>query len=343
MTREEAVAILTEKHQMHVMEGFDALTKEQQDGLLKQIEALDWDVVALAGHSEASYKGEITPLESLTLDEIEQRYDEYHAAGLQAIREHKVGAVLLAGGMGTRLGSDRPKGELNVGLTKERFIFQCLIENLMTVTDEAGCYIPLYIMTSEKNDADTRNFFAAHDYFGYPAEDVKFFVQDMAAAVDYDGKLLMEDHGRLATSPNGNGGWFSSLARAGLLGDGHARGVQWLNIFAVDNVLQKICDPTFFGATLLHGGDCGSKVVSKANPQEKVGVMCREDGKPSIVEYYELSEEMANARDAKGNLVYGSGVILNYLFKVARLEQIMNEKMPTHVVEKKINYQKMRN
>ncbi|MCR5639872.1 MAG: UDPGP type 1 family protein [Lachnospiraceae bacterium] len=338
MTREEAVAILTEKHQMHVMEGFDALTKQQQEGLLKQVEALDWDVIALAGQTEPVAKGAITPLESLTLEEIASRYEEYHKEGLRAIQDHKIGAVLLAGGMGTRLGSDRPKGELNVGLTKDRYIFQCLIENLMEVTKEAACFIPLYIMTSEKNDADTRAFFADHNYFGYPAEYVKFFVQDMAAAVDYEGKLLMEDHGRLATSPNGNGGWFSSLARAGLLEDVHARGVEWLNIFAVDNVLQKICDPTFLGATILHGGDCGSKVVSKANPQEKVGVMCREDGKPSIVEYYELSDEMANERDAKGNLVYGSGVILNYLFRVERLEAIMNEKMPTHVVEKKINY-----
>ena len=338
MTREQAVTVLTEKDQMHVLDGFDALSADRQEALLNQIAAIDWDIIALAGQSEVVKKGEITPLESLTLDEIDARRAEYKASGLEAIRAGKAAAVLLAGGMGTRLGSDRPKGTVNVGLTRELYIFQCLIQNLMQVTDEAGCYLPLYIMTSEKNDADTRGFFAEHDYFGYPAEYVKFFIQDMAAAVDYNGKLLLEEPGRLATSPNGNGGWFSSLARAGLLEDVHARGVEWLNIFAVDNVLQKICDPTFLGATILNGGDCGSKVVSKANPEEKVGVMCREDGKPSIVEYYELSEEMANARDAKGNLVYGSGVILNYFFKVSRLEAIMNEKMPTHVVEKKINY-----
>ena len=338
MTRDEAVSILTKKDQMHVMKGFDDLSEAQQQVLLAQIEALDWDVLALAGKSEVVAKGEITPLESLTLDEIEERRAEYRDAGQDVIRAGKVGAVLLAGGMGTRLGSDRPKGELNVGLTRELFIFQCLIQNLMRVTTEVGAFVPLYIMTSEKNDADTRAFFAEHQYFGYPESYVKFFIQDMAAAVDYNGKLLMEEPGRLATSPNGNGGWFSSLARAGLLEDIHKRGVEWLNIFAVDNVLQKIADPVFIGATVLHGGDCGSKVVRKANPEEKVGVMCREDGKPSIVEYYELSDEMANERDAKGNLVYGFGVILNYIFKVSRLEAIMDEKMPTHVVEKKINH-----
>ena len=267
MTREEAVTLLTEKGQMHVLEGFDALAPQTQEALLNQIAAIDWDIIALAGKSEVVAKGEISPLESLTLDEIATRRDEYKACGLEAIRAGKAAAVLLAGGMGTRLGSDRPKGTVNVGLTRELYIFQCLIQNLMQVTDEAGCYLPLYIMTSEKNDADTRAFFAEHDYFGYPEADVKFFVQDMAAAVDYNGKLLLEEPGRLATSPNGNGGWFSSLARAGLLEDVHARGVEWLNIFAVDNVLQKICDPTFLGATILHGGDCGSKVVSKANPR----------------------------------------------------------------------------
>ncbi|MBQ1721126.1 MAG: UTP--glucose-1-phosphate uridylyltransferase, partial [Lachnospiraceae bacterium] len=249
MTRDEAVSILTKKDQMHVMKGFDDLSEAQQQVLLAQIEALDWDVLALAGKSEVVAKGEISPLESLTLDEIEERRAEYRDAGQDVIRAGKVGAVLLAGGMGTRLGSDRPKGELNVGLTRELFIFQCLIQNLMRVTTEVGAFVPLYIMTSEKNDADTRAFFAEHQYFGYPESYVKFFIQDMAAAVDYNGKLLMEEPGRLATSPNGNGGWFSSLARAGLLEDIHKRGVEWLNIFAVDNVLQKIADPVFIGAT----------------------------------------------------------------------------------------------
>ena len=160
----------------------------------------------------------------------------------------------------------------------------------------------------------------------------------MITAVDYDGKILKEEPGRLATSPNGNGGWFSSLAKAGLVEDMKKRGVEWINLFAVDNVLQKICDPAFVGATLLSGKESGSKVVRKVEPHEKMGVLCREDGKPSIVEYYEMSDEMAEATNADGELTYAFGVILNYLFKMDKLEEIVAAKLPVHVVEKKIPY-----
>lgn len=339
MTYEEAYQLLAEKDQLQVLDGFDKLTEAEQQSLLGQVEAVDWDVIALAKQPDKNRpKGEIAPLKAVDIDEINSRRDEFTKAGFEAIRTGKVGAVLLAGGMGTRLGLDRPKGELNVGVTRTLYLFECLIHNLQEVTDEAGVTVPLYIMTSEKNDADTRAFFKEHDYFGYPAEDVTFYVQDMAAAVDYKGKLLKEASGRLATSPNGNGGWFSSMAKAGLLEDIHRRGVEWLNIFAVDNVLQRIADPAFIGATILSGYNSGSKVVRKVDPYEKTGVICAEDGVPSVVEYYDLTKEMAEARDEKGNLVYGFGVILNYLFRVSKLEEVMQNRIPVHVVEKKIPY-----
>jgi UDP-N-acetylglucosamine/UDP-N-acetylgalactosamine diphosphorylase len=139
-------------------------------------------------------------------------------------------------------------------------------------------------------------------------------------------------------SPNGNGGWFGSMARAGLLEDIHDRGIAWINVFAVDNCLQRIADPLFIGATIAYGCESGAKVVRKAAPDEKVGVLCTEDGRPSIAEYYEMTEEMATARKENGDLLYGFGVILNYLFSEAKLEEIVNANMPIHVVEKKIPY-----
>jgi UDP-N-acetylglucosamine/UDP-N-acetylgalactosamine diphosphorylase len=208
----------------------------------------------------------------------------------------------------------------------------------MEVVKKADTWVPLFVMTSEKNHDDTTGFFAEHDYFGYNKDYVFFFVQEMAAAASYDGKFYMEEKGRIATSPNGNGGWFSSLAKAGLLDKINELGVEWLNVFAVDNVLQKMADPVFVGATIDAGCVCGSKVVAKAEPNEKVGVLCLEDGKPSIVEYYEMTDEIINSRDEKGKLLYNYGVILNYLFEVKTLTRIMNENMPTHVVEKKIPY-----
>lgn len=338
MTREEAINLLEEKGQSHVMRGFDDLTEEQQKGLLAQIEAVDWKAIGLAGKQSKIPLGELSPLGAVEVSEIEKREGEFREAGLTAIREGKVAALLLAGGMGTRLGLDKPKGELNVGINRTLYIFQCLINNLMDVTREAGATVPLYIMTSEKNNDETIRFFEEHDYFGYPKEDVAFFVQEMAAAVDYDGKLLLEAPGRLATSPNGNGGWFSSLVKAGLLSDIHQRGVEWINIFAVDNVLQQIADPLFIGATILNGKVSGSKVVRKVDAYEKMGVLCLEDGRPSVVEYYEMSKDMAESTDETGNLRYAFGVILNYLFRVDKLEEIVERELPVHVVEKKIPY-----
>ena len=189
-----------------------------------------------------------------------------------------------------------------------------------------------------KNDGATQDFFEKHNYFGYNKDYVKFFIQDMACAVDYKGKLLLEEKGRLATSPNGNGGWFTSMVKAGLDKDLHKRNVKWINIFAVDNVCQRIADPVFVFASILGNYECGSKVVRKVEPNEKMGLLCLEDGMPSIVEYYEMSKEMSEARAEDGSLLYKYGVILNYLFSLEKLEEIVNNKLTVHVVEKKIPY-----
>ena len=338
LDRKGAEELLKAHGQEGVLAGFDSLTKEQQEGLLQQIASIDWEELAMAKKQQTPPHGILTPMDALEVTEIEARRSEYEAVGKQALREGKVAALLLAGGMGTRLGLDCPKGELNVGVSKTIYLFQCLVENLRSVCDSCGTTIPLYIMTSEKNDAETRRFFAEHDYFGYPAQKVHFFVQQMAFAVDYDGKLLLEGPGRLSASTNGNGGWFKSLKRAGFLDAIHAEGIEWINIFAVDNPLQRICDPVFVGATILSGAESGSKVIRKNAPEEKLGVLCRDDGRPSIIEYYEMTDEMRLSRREDGELSYAYGVILNYLFRVDALERIVDRRLPVHVVEKKIPY-----
>ncbi|MDE6776864.1 MAG: UTP--glucose-1-phosphate uridylyltransferase, partial [Oscillospiraceae bacterium] len=161
---------------------------------------------------------------------------------------------------------------------------------------------------------------------------------DTAPAVDAEGKILLEEKGKIATSPNGNGGWFSSLVKAGLLNVLQREEIEWLNIFSVDNVLQKIADPCFIGATILSGCESGSKVVSKADPEERVGVLCLEDGKPSIVEYYEMTPEMIASREPDGRLSYNYGVILNYLFQTEKLTKLLNNQLAVHIVNKKVPY-----
>lgn len=339
MTYEEALKKLEPAGQVHLLKYYDELGDGEKERLLDQIESLDLSLLDLIrGGVKEVAKGKLAPLGAVTLGEIAGKKDVYEAKGIEAIQAGKVGAVLLAGGQGTRLGLDKPKGMLNVGIHKELYLFEQLINNLIQVVRKTGAWIPLFVMTSEKNNEDTTAFFKENRYFGYNKDYVYFFVQEMAPSVSYGGKIYLEEKGKLSSSPNGNGGWFSSMARAGLLRTMEELGVEWLNVFAVDNVLQKIADPVFVGATLDAGCVCGAKVVAKAEPNERVGVLCLEDGRPSIVEYYEMTEEMIHSRDEKGMLLYNYGVILNYLFEIKTLTRIMNEYMPTHVVEKKIPY-----
>lgn len=331
--------IWEDDNQKYIKAMMEKNTTEQNGELTKRLEKIDFSVLEHIERKETiNERGVFAPLDAVEVGEIEARGDEFKETGLKAIREGKVGAVLLAGGQGTRLGLDRPKGTLNIGVAKELYLFEQLLRNLMDVTDEAGVYVPLYIMTSNINNADTTAFFEEHDYFGYPKDYVKFFVQEMVPACDYEGRIYMESQTEVAMSPNGNGGWFSSMVNAGLLSDIKERGIEWINVFAVDNCLQRIADPMFVGATIAYGCESGAKVVRKAAPDERVGVLCTEDGKPSIAEYYEMTEEMATARKENGDLKYGFGVILNYLFSEKKLEQIADARMPIHVVEKKIPY-----
>jgi UDP-N-acetylhexosamine pyrophosphorylase len=336
---EKRMKIWEDDNQKYIKAMMEKNTTEQNEKLTKRLEEIDFSVLEHIERKETvNERGVFAPLDAVEVSEIEARGAEFKELGLKAIREGKVGAVLLAGGQGTRLGLDRPKGTLNIGVAKELYLFEQLLRNLMDVTDEAGVYVPLYIMTSNINNADTTAFFEEHDYFGYPKDYVKFFVQEMVPACDYEGRIYMESQTEVAMSPNGNGGWFSSMVNEGLLSDIKERGIEWINVFAVDNCLQRIADPMFVGATIAYGCESGAKVVRKAAPDERVGVLCTEDGKPSIAEYYEMTEEMATARKENGDLKYGFGVILNYLFSEKKLEQIADARMPIHVVEKKIPY-----
>ena len=336
MNYNEAMEKLKKYGQEHVLKYYDELPDEQRNTLIEQIDRTDFTVIGQA--AETGKRGIIAPIKAVTIPEIAMGRERFERIGMEAVKAGKLGAVLLAGGMGTRLGSDAPKGMYDIGISKPVYIFQRLIENLMKVVEKAGNYIQLFVMTSEKNHDATVGFFKEHDYFGYDKDYIAFFKQDMAPAADFDGKVYMEAKDSIATSPNGNGGWFLSMKKSGLLELVEKRGIEWLNVFAVDNVLQSIADPVFAGAVLEGGYSVGSKVIRKVNPQEKVGVMCTEDGRPSIVEYIELTEDMLTQRDENGEYAYNFGVILNYLFKVDKLVNLLERKLPYHKSAKKIPY-----
>lgn len=336
MNYNAAMEKLKKYGQEHVLKYYDELLDEQRNTLIEQIDRTDFTVIGQA--AETGKRGTIAPIKAMTIPEIDMGRERFERIGMEAVKAGKLGAVLLAGGMGTRLGSDAPKGMYDIGISKPVYIFQRLIENLMKVVEKAGNYIQLFVMTSEKNHDATVGFFKEHDYFGYDKDYIAFFKQDMAPAADFDGKVYMEAKDSIATSPNGNGGWFLSMKKSGLLELVEKRGIEWLNVFAVDNVLQSIADPVFAGAVLEGGYSVGSKVIRKVTPQEKVGVMCTEDGRPSIVEYIELTEDMLTQRDENGEYAYNFGVILNYLFKVDKLVNLLERKLPYHKSAKKIPY-----
>ncbi len=334
--KHKTTKILNILHQEHIAEHLASLPEEHQLEMVNCINGLDLSVLSAGEAGEE--RGDFDPLFAKTIKQIEENREKYTEAGLKAIRDGKVGAVLLAGGQGSRLGFDHPKGMFNIGVDRELYIFECLINNLLEVTKKAGAWVPLFVMTSVDNSRETREFFEAHDYFGYNSDNVWFFVQEQLPTVDTNGKLMLSAPGKISTAPNGNGGWYASMAKTGMLKVVEETGIEWLNVFAVDNVLQRIADPCFIGAVIKSGKVSGAKVVAKADPDEKVGVLCLEDGRPSIVEYYEMTDEMRNSREADGTLSYNYGVILNYLFRVDELNKTLTVKLPLHRAFKKIKY-----
>lgn len=328
--------ILNMLHQEHIAAHMETLSEADRVTMMKQIDDLDFSVLNAGETNEE--RGTFAPLFATTLSEIQEQCSKFTDIGLQAIRDGKVGAVLLAGGQGSRLGFDHPKGMFNIGINRELYIFECLINNLLEVTRQADAWIPLFIMTSVDNNKETQDFFEQHNYFGYSSENVWFFIQEQLPTVDTDSKLMLSGNGTISTAPNGNGGWYASMAKTGMLKIVQEAKIEWLNVFAVDNVLQRIADPCFIGAVIDSGKVSGAKVVAKAAPEEKVGVLCLEDGRPSIVEYYEMTDEMLHSREEDGTLSYNYGVILNYLFRVDKLNKTLSVKLPLHRAFKKIKY-----
>lgn len=338
MDFQSAKNFLSRHGQMHLLDYYEELTDEQRGILLNEIEKLNISVVENINSNAEERTGNLSPIPARSLDDIAINKKSYEEAGLKLLRENKVGAVLLAGGQGTRLGFDKPKGTFNIGITRKLSIFEQQMNNIKDVTSLAGRCFPLFIMTSDKNNGDTIAFFKENNYFGYPEDKIHFFIQDTEPACGFDGKIFLSEKHRIALSPNGNGGWYSSLISSGLDKVIRKEGIEWLNVYGVDNVLQRICDPAFLGATYLSGCACSSKVVKKTCAEEKVGVLCQQNGKPCIVEYYEMPAELASLRGGDGELVYRYGVILNYLFNVGALDRTLSNKLPYHLAKKAVKH-----
>ena len=330
-------SILSANGQTHLLPYVENMTQQEVIDFESEIQKIDFpSLYALT--EQPSSRGTISPIEAYTLKKRESEREENIRIGIEVLKSGKLAALMLAGGQGTRLGSDRPKGCYNIGLTRDYYLFQAHVEKIVVTRNKYGVTVPLYIMTSDKNHTDTVAFFEEHDYFGYGKENIGFFRQKSAPCTDFDKKLLMESKTKLASSPNGNGGWYISLLESDCGKQMKARGIEWISLFGVDNPLQRFCCEEFIGASIKSGAACSVKVVTKAYPEELMGVMCLEDGKPSMIAYAEMSDELRYAKDADGNLLYTYGDILNMIFRVDELDACMGKDMPVHIARKKIPF-----
>ncbi len=336
MDYERAKTYLHQRGQDQLLEYYDELSEESRRRLLNDIENTNFSILKNIDNVNGGKRGKLSPINSVvTVQEALRRRMQFEYVGLDLLSQNKVGAVLLAGGQGSRLGFDGPKGTFNIGVTRPLSIFEQQMNNIESVTKITGRHFPLFIMTSVINNEQTIKFFEEHNFFGYPKDRVHFFIQDVSPTSDFNGKVFLDEKDKVSLAPNGNGGWYSSLINSGLRRVLERDNIEWLNVYSVDNVLQKICDPVFIGATILKRCRCGAKVVKKVSADEKVGVLCLEDGRPAIVEYYEMPENL-KTKVKKGELVYRYGVTLNYLFNVHDLNETLSGKLPYHVAKKAI-------
>lgn len=335
---QDAKQHLDDVGQAHVLRFWDQLDSAQQSRLLAQVEALDFSALArmraLLNEDDALAPASFKPAEVVTLSEPERT--AARERGEQALRSGEVGCILVAGGQGTRLGYDGPKGCFPVGPVSQASLFEIHARKILALQQKYGAPLPFYIMTSLDNDAPTRAFFEAHQWFGLNRDHVLFFSQGLWPAMTEAGQLVLERPDRIFMSPDGHGGLIRALAMRGMLEDMKRRGLKTLFYFQVDNPLVEIADPAFVGAHVTRAAEMSVKVCEKSGPEEKVGVVVTCDGHDAIVEYSELSPEQMNARGPDGALLFGHGSVAIHMFSFDFLARASTLPMPIHKARKKV-------
>ena len=341
---EETKKLLKKYKQNHIIKLLDELDEEKKESLIEQINNIDFNQMSeLYANTKKEVEIKENKIESIKyLDKAKLSKDEkekFDSLGENTIENGQYAVVTMAGGQGTRLGHTGPKGTFKLDVYgKGKYLFEILAENLKEANKKYGVIIPWYIMTSRENNDQTQEFLEKHDYFGYDKNNVMFFKQGELPLVNVDGQMLIGKDMKIKEASDGNGGVFVSLRRTGMLADMKERGVKWVFIGGVDNALLKMADTTLLGMAIDKNVQIASKSVVKVNPHEKVGVFCKMNGHPKVIEYSELPEKMAEEVDNNGELKFGESHIMCNLFTIDAIEKISKEPLIYHSAFKKNSY-----
>ena len=340
---QRALEILKKYNQEHLLNNYDNLSDDKKEKLLDQILTIDFDQITKLYEQtkiQVSFANDkIEPIDFVDKSALsEEELKQYNDLGDNAIKQGKYAVVTMAGGQGTRLGHNGPKGTFMLGLENDKSIFEILIDTLKESNNKYGVIIPWYIMTSRENNEQTENFFKENNYFGYDKNAITFFKQGELPMCSEEGKLLIDENGLIKEAADGHGGIFESMSRNGIIDDMLQKGIEWAFIGPVDNVLVKMVDPTLLGVALDRNVLAAGKSVVNANSKEKVGVFCKRNGKPGVVEYTEITDDLAEATDENGNLVFAESHINCNLFNVNAIKEVSSKKLPYHSAHKKAKY-----
>ncbi len=341
VNEKEAIKKLEKYNQTHIIKILDKIEAEEKKELIDQIMRIDFnqikDLYENIKVNKNKITGKIKPIESIDKSKLKKaEIERLENLGIREIKNRKYAVVTMAGGQGTRLGFNGPKGTFKLDIGKNgKYIFEILADTLKEAAKNIGEEINWYIMTSKENDNATKKFFEEHNYFDYDKNKINFFSQSTLPLIDKDGKLLIGKDFKIREASDGNGGVYKALKENGMIEDMKKKGINWIFICGVDNIMVKMVDPLFLGMTVDKNVPISSKSIKKNYPEEKVGVFCKRDDKPSIIEYIELSEEMRYAKKEDNDLIYGDANIVSHILNIDAIEKISKEKLDYHLAIKK--------
>ena len=343
------IDLLNKYDQQHLFKYIEmAPTEEKKEKFISEIEKVDFE--KLRSLYKLSHQNFENAMKAVILEHIkvfdksrfsDDERNDILSIGKKIIENNEYAVVTMAGGQGTRLGHKGPKGSFVLNVKPEpKSLFQIIAENLIRENNEYGVILNWYIMTSTENNDETVKFFADNNYFGYNKDYIKFFKQGNLPLLSEDGKLVVNHDFDIKYAASGNGTIYKAMLNDGIIDDMKKNGIKYIFIGAVDNALLNMVDPMLVGLNKKRGTEIASKTIIKNSPNEKVGVFCKKNGKPGVIEYSEMPESLIDEVDENGDLLYGESHIMCNLYTIDAIEKIANVELPYHSAHKKVDFMK---